>query len=53
MLDVRVYSAWSDVHGPTFHLAWKLATLAMQAMERKLKNTCEMWNMMAGFETII
>ena len=41
------------IHGPTPHLAWKLATLAKQAMARKLKNIWEVWNMMAGFEMII
>lgn len=39
--------------GPTFHFAWKLATLAKQAMARKLKKACEVWKMMAGFEMII
>lgn len=31
-----------DSQGPMFHFAWKLATLAKQAIARKLKNTCEM-----------
>ena len=42
-----------DVHGPTFHLAWKLATLAKQAMTIKLKNIWTTWNTIIGLETII
>jgi hypothetical protein len=30
-----------DSQGPMFHFAWKLATLAKQAMARKLKNICD------------
>ena len=39
--------------GPTPHLAWKLATLAKQAMARKLKNIWDVWKTMVGFDTII
>lgn len=42
-----------DVQGPTFHFAWNAATLAKQHIARKLKNTCDAWNIMAGFDTII
>ena len=38
--------------GPTPHLAWKLATLAKQAMARKLKNIWDVWKTMVGFEML-
>lgn len=41
------------LHGPTSHLAWKAATLAKHAIARKLKNICDTWKTIAGFETII
>lgn len=34
-------------------MAWNAATLAKQHIARKLKNTCDAWNIIAGFETII
>ena len=40
-------------HGPTSHLAWKLATLAKHAMAIKSKNIWETWNTIIGLETII
>jgi hypothetical protein len=39
--------------GPTSQCAWKLATLAKHAIARKLKKIWPVWNMIAGFETII
>lgn len=48
----EVEAEW-DIHGPTFHLAWKLATLAKQAMAIKSKNVWEARNTIIGLETII
>ena len=56
VIEVRVIDhtmSRCHVHGPTFHLAWNAAAPAMVHIARKLKNTCEMWKTMAGFETII
>ena len=42
-----------DVHGPTFHLAWKLATPAKQAMAIKSRNIWAALRTIMGLDTII
>ena len=43
----------SHLQGPTCHFCWNAAAPAIVHIARKLKNACEAWNMMAGFDTII